>query len=170
MRMPAQQHVAPSSSSVPVPAAADANGPISHAIFRVTRLHRMYARQLLRPVGLHPTQELLMMQLWDRGPQRQSELGRLLDSDAATMTRTVQRLENAGFVRRRPCDTDRRVTVVEPTPASLALRFGVESAWGDLESGTTDGLSDHERTQLLRLLARVEANLVASTTKGPELP
>ena len=31
-----------------------------------------------------------MMQLWDLGPQRQTDLVRLLDSDAATMTRTIR--------------------------------------------------------------------------------
>ena len=51
-------------------------------------------------MGLHPSQELVMMQLWDRGPQGQTALVRLLGSDAATMTRTVKRLEHAGFVRR----------------------------------------------------------------------
>src|SRR6476659_2124303 len=107
--------------SVPVPVSA-AGGPISHAIFRVARLHRMLAGQLLREVGLHPAQELVMMQLWDRGAQRQTDLVRFLGSDAATMTRTVRRLENAGFVRRRPCTQDKRVTIVEPTAASLALR------------------------------------------------
>jgi DNA-binding MarR family transcriptional regulator len=165
----AAQPDADSGASVPIPVAAAANGPISHAIFRVTRLHRMYAGQLLRRVGLHPAQELVMMQLWDRGPQRQSDLGRLLDSDPATVTRTVQRLENAGFVRRRPCETDRRVTIIEPTAASLALRGGVESAWAELETGTTAGLSDEERAQLLALLSRVETNLGATTAKASPL-
>jgi DNA-binding MarR family transcriptional regulator len=72
------------------------------SIFRVASLHRMLAGNLLRRIGLHPSQELAVMQLWDAGPQRQTDLVRLLDSDAATMTRTVQRLEAAGFVRRRP--------------------------------------------------------------------
>ena len=35
------------------------------AYLRVGRLHRMLVGQLLRRVGLHPGQELLMMQLWD---------------------------------------------------------------------------------------------------------
>ncbi|MEU6782629.1 MarR family transcriptional regulator [Nonomuraea angiospora] len=74
-------------------------GPLNHAIIRVARLHRMLAAQLLRRVGLHPSQELVMMQLWDRGPQRQTDLVRMLGSDTATMTRTIQRLEHAGFVR-----------------------------------------------------------------------
>jgi DNA-binding MarR family transcriptional regulator len=143
---------------VSLPAAAHA-GPISHAIFRLARIHRMTAGQLLRPIGLHPNQELLMMQLWDAGPQRQADLVAMLDSDSATITRTIQRLERAGFVRRRPSTSDRRVTIVEPTVASQALRREVERVWSRLEELTADGLDDDERRVALRVLERLESNL-----------
>ncbi|MFD8754890.1 MarR family winged helix-turn-helix transcriptional regulator [Kitasatospora sp. NPDC059577] len=145
-------------ATVPLPAAAG-GGPVSHAIFRLARLHRMHAGQLLRPLGLHPGQELVMMQLWELGAQRQSDLVRLLDSDAATMTRTVQRLEQAGFVRRRPDPTDRRASLVEPTPASQALRHEVERVWTQLEDLVAADLSADERTDARHTLERLEHNL-----------
>lgn len=150
--------LSPTDVGVYVPASAT-TGPISHAIFRVARLHRMRAGQLLRDVGLHPAQELVMMHLWDAGPQRQADLVQLLGSDPATMTRTVRRLENAGFVRRRACETDRRVTIVEPTTASLALRPQVEAAWAELERGVTRDLDPAQRAALLDLLERAEDSL-----------
>ncbi|MFE2942186.1 MarR family winged helix-turn-helix transcriptional regulator [Streptomyces sp. NPDC059255] len=134
-------------------------GVMSHAIFRVARLHRMLAGQLLRRVGLHPGQELVMMQLWDLGPQRQTDLVRLLGSDAATMTRTVKRLENAGFVRRRPSETDRRATIIEPTAASLALRKEVEQVWAELEDSVAAGLDPDEQDTMIRVLAGIEDSL-----------
>src|SRR6476646_3709979 len=108
-------------ASVPVPGAAS-GGPVSHAIFRLARLHRMFAGQLLRRIGLHPGQELVMMHLWELGPQRQADLISLLDAAAATMTRTIRRLEHAGFVRRVPLADDQRASLIEPTAASRALR------------------------------------------------
>ncbi|WP_327280700.1 MULTISPECIES: MarR family transcriptional regulator [unclassified Streptomyces] len=146
-------------ASVPVPAAAS-GGPISHAIFRLARLHRMYAGQILRRIGLHPGQELVMMHLWELGPQRQTDLVRLLDSDAATMTRTVRRLEQAGFVRRRPSPTDKRASLIEPTAASHALRREVEQSWSQLEELVAAGLTPDERTEALHTLERLEHNLV----------
>src|SRR6201998_4825361 len=115
-------------TSIPVPAAA-LGGPVSHAIFRVARLHKMIAGNLLRRVGLHPGQELVMMYLWELGPQRQADLIRLLDSDAATMTRTIRRLEHAGFVRRSPCADDKRAFMIEPTAAGGVLRLQVTQLW-----------------------------------------
>lgn len=152
----------PETAAVPRPAAA-LGGPVSHAVFRVARLHRMLAGQLLRRVGLHPGQELVMMHLWEAGPQRQTDLIDVLGSDSATMTRTVQRLERAGFVRRSPCATDRRAVVVEPTAAGQALRREVERMWGRLEELTLDGLDVDERAGTLHALERLERNLGRAT-------
>ncbi|GGY88600.1 MarR family winged helix-turn-helix transcriptional regulator [Streptomyces avidinii] len=154
-------------ATVPVPGAA-AGGPISHAIFRLARLHRMFAGQLLRRIGLHPGQELVMMHLWELGPQRQIDLVRLLDSDAATMTRTVRRLEQAGFVRRRPSPTDKRASLIEPTAASYALRREVERIWIQLEDISATGFSDDERADALAVLERLEQNLVRADARPPE--
>lgn len=147
--------------SVPLPASAE-DGPVSHAIFRLARLHRMTAGRLLRRTGLHPGQELVMMRLWDAGPQRLADLAAVTDADSATMTRTIQRLERAGFVRREPSVDDRRVTIVTATRASQGLRREVERVWGELENATLGCLSPEERAAALAMLGRLEANLAAS--------
>lgn len=138
---------------------AEASGPLSSALLRVARLHRLLATQLFREVGLHPGQELVMMQLWDQGPQRPADLVRVLGSDAATMTRTVQRLERAGFVRRGACDGDRRAILVESTPAGSAVHERVEALWSQLEAATAGDLTRAELDTLVALLDRVEQNV-----------
>lgn len=139
---------------------------MSNAIIRVTRLHIMRARQLLREIGLHPGQELFLMHLWDVGPQRQADLAVVFDTDSAAMTRTVQRLEQAGFVRRRADPTDGRATLVEPTAASLALRRQVESLWAELEHRTVGDMSAAQRRSLLRALETIEQNLSADESSA----
>lgn len=151
-------------SSVPVPAAAD-SGPISHAIFRVARLHRMIAGHLLREVGLHPGQEIVMMHLWQAGPQRQVDLVRVLDSDAATMTRTIRRLENAGFVRRVATPVDKRASLIEPTAASISLRQRVEGIWAELEEAAVGGFGRAQRHVIEESLLTLEARL-SRTAEG----
>jgi DNA-binding MarR family transcriptional regulator len=147
-------------------------GPISHAVFRVARLHRMLAGQLLREVGLHPAQELVMMQLWDRGRMRQTDLARHVGADAATMTRTIQRLEKAGFVRRVRSTSDRRSVLVEPTAASQALRQQVEDLWARLEDYAAGDLTHAERGEVLTVLEHLETNLAAriSDAEPPSRP
>ncbi|BBC37514.1 hypothetical protein SGFS_088080 [Streptomyces graminofaciens] len=143
------------SSALP---SAARGGPVSHAVSRVARLHRYAAGRLLRGLGLHPGQELVMMRLWEDGPARQSDLIKLLGLDPSTVTKMLQRLEGAGHVRRRADPADRRAVLVEATE-SCALQEQVERAWAELEEQTLAGLDVAERQQLLGLLARVETNL-----------
>ena len=140
-----------------------AGGPISHAIFRVARLHKMLVGSLLRETGLYVGQELVMMHLWDHGEQRQVDLVRVLDSDAATMTRTVQRLERAGFVRRRPDPTDARATLIEATPASRHLHSELAKIWQELERLTVGALDPTEQGATLAALETLERNLLEAT-------
>lgn len=147
---------------VPTSTAASA-GPVSNALIRATRLHMILARYLLQRVGLHPGQELLLMHLWDAGPQRQADLASEFGTDSASMTRTVQRLERAGFVRRRPDPSDGRATLVESTEAGTALRGRIEELWAELEAQTVGDLSQAQQGQLLLGLQQLEENLSLAT-------
>lgn len=102
-----------------------------------------------------------MMRLWESGPQRQVDLAAEFDFDSAGMTRVVQRLERAGYVRRVPDPDDRRATRVEPTPASHALRRQVEQIWSELEQRTVGDLTARQQRDALRALQRLEGNLLA---------
>ncbi|MGW7273523.1 MarR family winged helix-turn-helix transcriptional regulator [Streptomyces sp. NPDC054864] len=142
-------------------------GPVSHTVSRVARLHRIAAGKVLKRLGLYPGQEFVMMYLWDAGPVRQSELIKAVDLDPSTVTKMLQRLEQAGHVRRRPDPADRRAALVEATDTSCGLLAEVERAWGELEEQTLAGLDAAERTELARLLGRVEANLCTETADCP---
>ncbi|MEU3460194.1 MarR family transcriptional regulator [Streptomyces sp. NPDC006733] len=148
------------------PAAPGGGTDVSHAVFRTARAHRMAAGRLLRGAGLYAGQELLMMRLWDAGPQRQAELIKVLELDPSTVTRMVQRLEQSGLVTRRPDPDDGRAVLVEATGAGHALRAPVEDAWRSLEEITVARLSPDEQRELARLLARVEGSLCAAAA-GP---
>ncbi|MCP2267393.1 MarR family winged helix-turn-helix transcriptional regulator [Promicromonospora thailandica] len=134
-------------------------GPLSHAVFRVARLHKALAGRLLRETGLHPGQELVLMTLWADGPQRQVDLGETIDWDAPTVARSLSRLERNGLVRRSPSPSDRRVLIVEATEASLALRPQVERAWTELERLTVGALSGPQQAEIREALDLLERTL-----------
>ncbi|GAB3248331.1 hypothetical protein GCM10027586_18110 [Kineococcus gypseus] len=130
-------------------------GPLSAAVLRLARAHRALASQLMREVGLRPEQGALMMHLWTAGPVRQTHLAARFGKDSAATSRTVQRLEAAGYVRRRTDPTDGRATLVEPTAAGDALRAHVERLWTRLEDAVARGLGEHEREVAQDLLDRL---------------
>ncbi|MCX5383181.1 MarR family winged helix-turn-helix transcriptional regulator [Streptomyces sp. NBC_00083] len=157
--MSSDDPVCPDSARLP---SAARGGPFSHAVSRVARLHRIAAGRQLRSIGLYPGQEFLMMYLWDAGATRQSQLIKLLELDPSTVTKMLQRLEQAGYVRRTPDPKDRRASLVEATDDGCVLHERVRDAWTELEEQTLAGLDEAERAELARLLGKVEANLCRS--------
>ncbi|MCX7522859.1 MarR family transcriptional regulator [Microbacterium sp. STN6] len=141
-------------------------GPVSQAVFRTARLHKALAARLLRESGLRPGQELVLMTLWQSGPQRLVDLVNTLDSDAATMTRSIARLEKAGLVARRPSETDRRATIVEASEKSLALRPAVENAWAELERLSVSGIPPARQREIIAALSDLEASLTDADESG----
>jgi DNA-binding MarR family transcriptional regulator len=142
-------------------------GPLSAAIMQLTRSHRLLAGLHLRPLGLHPFQELVMLRLWEAGRQRQIDLAQYLDADAATVTRSIQRLTAGGFVRCQPSPADKRATIVEATPASSGLQTDVRNVWEHLESIVTADLTPTERNQAHDLLQRILIAIDAEIDKSP---
>src|SRR5690606_17083302 len=133
-----------------------AGAPLSQAVFRLARLHKSVAAQLLRDTGLRPGQELVLMTLWDAGPQRLVDLVQTLDSDAPTMTRSIARLERAGLVARSRSPHDGRVVIVQATEKSLPLRPQVDAAWARLEHLTAGSASEQRQAELLGALRELE--------------
>lgn len=150
------------SSSPPDHSLADDHGPVVHAISRVSRTNRTMIGALLRPLGLFPGQEVLMMQLFERDARPQTDLVRSLGLDPSTVTKMLQRMERAGWISRTQSPDDRRVVIITLTDSGHELRGDVERAWRELEDRTVAGLSVRQRDQLGSLLRRVEQNLSAS--------
>ena len=114
------------------PRVADA-GPVSFAIFSLARAHRAFAAELLRGFGLHPGQELLLMQLLDRDGQTQSELLDAVGLDHSTVSKSLRRMQAAGLLTREPTQSDRRVLRVSLTDKGRAMREPLKAMWSALE-------------------------------------
>src|SRR3954451_3972601 len=84
-----------------IPTTAGA-GPMSYAIFQLARAHRACAAAMLREMDLHPGQELLLMQLFDRDGQTQSELLDSVGLDHSTVSKALRRMQDAGLLTREP--------------------------------------------------------------------
>lgn len=79
-------------------------------------------RPLLEPLGLTHPQYLVMLALWERAPLSVSELSKLLDLDAGTLSRLLKRLEAADLVVRGRSASDERSLAISLTSKGTALR------------------------------------------------
>jgi MarR family transcriptional regulator, organic hydroperoxide resistance regulator len=126
------------------------------------------AAEYLRPLGLYPGQELLLMQLAEGERRSQRELADALGIDHSTVTKMLQRLERAGVVARQQSANDRRVVLVYLTEQGCVHRRAVERMWARMEAATSGGLSAEQHAQLLGLLRRVEAHLDRHGQRRPD--
>jgi len=145
--------------SLSVPSCAQ-GGKLSYAIFTLARAHRGYAAELLRELGLHPGQELLLMQLLDRDGQTQSELLDSVGLDHSTVSKSLGRMEEAGLVTRVPDETDKRVSRVHLTRKGLAMKSKIASMWNKLERTTVANLDASAIRSFISLATTVQRSLV----------
>ena len=96
--------------------------------------------------GLNRTDMRALDILGRAGPLAPTALARLLGFTTGGVTTVLDRLEKAGYIRRRPDPADRRRQLVETTQATAARD---EEVFGDLIRGTGDLLADYTDDELL---------------------
>ncbi len=88
-------------------------------------------------------------------PLTPKEISARLLVPSATMTATLDLLEDRGWIRRLVNPADRRSVLVESTAAGRDAADQLLAGIRDLERTTMALLTDRERTQLVKLLGKV---------------
>ena len=95
--------------------------------------------------GLNRTDMRALDIVGQTGPLAPTALARMLGFTTGGVTSVLDRLERAGYVRRRPDLGDRRRQVVQATEATAALD---QEVFGDLIRGTSDLLTTYTDDEL----------------------
>jgi MarR family transcriptional regulator, organic hydroperoxide resistance regulator len=161
------QRPAPTAHAAPGTPGAAATGPLSYAVFSLARAHRGYAARLLRELGLHPGQELLLMQLLDRDHQLQSELLDSVGLDHSTVSKSLRRMQDAGLLVRQPTPEDRRALVVSLTDKGRAMREPLRGMWAELERVSVRDLDATAVRTFIDLAHTIQAAVVRRDRADP---
>lgn len=132
---------------------------VARLISRTADLKHRRAHELLDELGFYQGQAFVLYALWDEDGLTQSELTERLQRSPSTITKTVQRLEKAGFVKRCSDDADERVSRVYLTNAGRDIRPTVEEIWNKLDQQIFQGFNPQEVEQLGDYMTRVYQNL-----------
>ncbi|MGX1851812.1 MarR family transcriptional regulator [Streptomyces sp. NBC_01456] len=114
-------------------------------------------RDALKDLGLTYPQYLVMLVLWEHGPQPVKAIGEQLRLDSGTLSPLLKRLESAGLVRRERSSEDERSVTVQLTPAGDELRTRALPV--PLRILAATGLTIEELRTLQGLLGRVTSAL-----------
>jgi len=132
---------------------------LNQAIRLLSLRHRARAAQLLAPLGLHPGQEALLLELDRTGPRIQAQLSGALGCEPPSVTLMTRKLEASGHIRRTPDPADRRATVVALTDSGQALADRVKELWVGLAEETVRGLPAETVQRLPGILRTITENV-----------
>jgi DNA-binding MarR family transcriptional regulator len=102
---------------------------------------------------------LVLHELMHAGEISQRELQQRLGIEGALMTRFVKQMEAAGLITRRVDPKDNRFTLVTLAPAGQQMLQKMMALKEEFEAQLVEGLSEEERTSLVRTLKHVQDNL-----------
>ena len=132
---------------------------LNQAIRLLSLRHRARASALLAPLGLHPGQEALLLELARTGPMIQAQLSDALAVEPPSVTLMTRKLEASGHIRRTPAPSDKRASIVELTESGQALVEQVKELWCALAEETVAGLSAGTVAELPGVLRTLTANV-----------
>jgi DNA-binding MarR family transcriptional regulator len=133
-----------------------------HVFFWLTQAIGARDRELaqgLRDFGLRVPEWRALAALYSKKRSTMSELAELASIDRTTLTRTVDRMQDAGWIERLADEEDMRVTRLALTAAGRRM---FERIWPEvqrLNELALAGLSKGEIDSLKKILERMRANL-----------
>jgi DNA-binding MarR family transcriptional regulator len=139
---------------------------LNHAIRLLSLRHRARAAQLLGPLGLHPGQEALLLELDRTGPRIQAQLSEAIGCEPPSVTLMTRKLETSGHIRRSPDPADKRATVVALTASGKALADQIRQLWLTLAEETVRGLPGEILDQLPGVLHAMSTNVNGKAPAG----
>lgn len=132
---------------------------LNQAIRLLSLRHRARAAALLAPLGLHPGQEVLLLELARTGPMIQAQLSEALGCEPPSITVMTRKLEANGHIRRKPALSDKRASIVELTDSGKALADQVRQLWRVLAEETVTGLPAETVAELPGILTTLTGNV-----------
>ena len=121
----------------------------------VDRYLRRYRREYMAPLGLRGIHARLFMAICRTPGCSQDQLAKRMWFDKSTIARQMELLEKKGFITRNPSQKDKRVLCVYPTEQMLQFQPGLKAAMEQWEDNLLQDLTQEEKVQLNRILAKV---------------
>lgn len=130
--------------------------------FVVNQAARLLAHEIghrLASLDVTPGEFAPLLVLLNQGEMSQATLRDAVDIEQPTLTRTLQRMERDGLIRRRRSPEDARVSLVSASPQILRRRGALVAAARHTNDLATAGFDPDQIDELMSLLGRVIANL-----------
>lgn len=133
-------------------------GSTGFLVNQLARLMTQVLAKAIRPLDIAPAQFIILLLLWQRDGQSQSELWTEVKVEQATVALTLNRMERDGLIVRRPNPEDKRSRLVFLTSRGGALKAPALSAGRAVNRLTLADISNSDQERFIRHLQRAIAN------------
>lgn len=131
-------------------------------------------RQILHPyfqdLGLSPGQPRILNKLYEKDHVTQRELADKCFMDVATMSRNLDRLEEAGYITREKHPDCRRSFLIVLTKEGRNRAAQVYEDFRLIDEQIWQGFTEEEMAVFLSYAKKIIGNLKSETEKTPESP
>jgi len=133
--------------------------PIEKAIINLITSYKNLITTKMRPLGLYPGQDMILLELLKNDGVSQNILVTTLCVDHSTIAKSVSRMIKNDLVKTEKSTKDKRVTLVSLTDHGRDLAKQVEQIWIDSERNATLGLSSEEQRLFVEMIDHITKNL-----------
>ena len=128
------------------------------------RSMRIAMEKELASEGVTPSQWMLLMALGEKDSQVQTELGRMVNLDNATITRCLDKLQEMDLIVRIQDENDRRAQKVSLTPKGRKVYRNWNNVGHKINQCASQKLSPADNKKLLESLTLIIENLNSAYT------
>jgi DNA-binding MarR family transcriptional regulator len=140
---------------------------VGYQVRMTNRAFQMRLRERVEPFGVSQGMWYFLRLLWQEDGRTQRELGRRIGLKDPTAFTALSKMEARGLVERSGDPTDRRKVNVFLSTRGKALREDMLPLARQINAEGLHGLTKTEIKTLLRLLKRIEANLLTLAEEVP---
>ena len=140
--------------------------PFMRQISITYRCAMRFRENELADTGLAGCQTPYLTALCRRPGITLEELARELNVNKSSVARQLAALEEKGYVRREADPTDRRSLLVYPSDLTLGVMNRIFGCYGQWNEYLTQDLTEEERAELSRLMARIAQRATAYVKGG----
>ena len=126
---------------------------------RACQAYRSLSDAFMGQIGMHRAQATLLCRLYEQNGMTQSEIGRQLGVQGATVTNMLQRMEESDLIRRRRDAEDNRLVRVYLTRSGEERERTITEQFLKLQRLVFEGISEVDRALFRRVLSQMLRNM-----------
>ena len=133
--------------------------PIAKAIVTLITSYKNLVTKRIRPLGLYPGQDMILLELFKNNNVSQNKLVTTLCVDHSTIAKSINRMTKAGLVTTSKSKEDKRITLVSLTNSGTEMAKKLHAILLEAEKSTTEGLSTEEQRLFLEMIGKISQNI-----------